>query len=98
MPPTSWPATVPVLEAEDICKGHLNGPNGTHCLGGWIYEAFPCNEDKQVRVMKLLQAECDIESGGGFSSIANYNDAMPKEDSAALWNRVMRRLGYTEVE
>ena len=41
------PKFVPVLEVSDICRGSFNGPNGCHCLGGWITEILRGEPDLQ---------------------------------------------------
>ncbi len=87
---TQWPEFVWVLEAEDICKGQLNGPNGTHCLLGWCEETFgdefPEADRKAVCVLYQLISD----------SISIFCSTNPPWKSAKVWNQAMANLGYTE--
>lgn len=95
LPAGNWPETVPILKEHHICKGDYDGPDGTHCLMGWVLDTFPysrAGKEIQVHVENTLQrlakAECVI----------TYNDAPRRKRAtcAALWNRAMAELGYVK--
>lgn len=85
-----WPKQVPVLTADDMCKGVFHGPNGTRCLAGWMDNVF---NDHAARYV----ARCAIIEIAGVD-ITAYNDNPRRKLSslARTWNRAMARLGYTE--
>jgi hypothetical protein len=53
-----WPETVAILNAADIHKGDLDGPNATHCLYGWRKEEF-CSYDEKLREVRYATADRD---------------------------------------
>ena len=83
----SWPTKVPILDARDICRGRaFQGEK--RCLLGWTAESFGGVEVSRVR--RLLQEEC------GYEPTFNDNQENSLRKIANVWNRVMRKLGYTE--
>ncbi len=88
-----WPESVPVLTAEDIHRGHYDGPAGSHCLLGWAREVSPTN-----RAYASVRAELALTAGVEWYGVAEFNDAANKAVAASVWNDTMRRLGYTEIE
>lgn len=94
-----WPKSVPVLEASDIHRGWFDGPNGTHCLQGWIKAVFPYGKDgsgysTRMRVVHALMKAGNVRYEG---NLTGFNDTSPKAVVAQVWNEAMRTLGYTEV-
>ena len=95
---SKWPRKVPVLKASDICKGRLSGPNGTHCLIGWVYETFN-DYSARMKVRDEIKVEIEVAGYGQTSNIENFNDdkETPKKHIALVWNSAMKSLGYTEI-
>ena len=85
---TIWPKEVPILEASDICKYILDGPNDTHCLIGWCNAVF--GVDCRVNARRV------IEDATGSWNIIEWNDCANrgKFTIANAWNRAMAKLGY----
>lgn len=83
----AWPKEVPVLTARDIHKGSLDGPNGTHCLYGWLYKSFGAFSIP-TKAFEQLRDDC------GTPLLGNFNDSNPKRKVARTWNRAMAKLGY----
>ena len=84
-----YPKRVKRLEAKDICRRELDGPNGTHCLLGWMYSEA---RDFISQANNAVRAQTRNSRVG----IARFNDN-PKRtnrDIAAVWNRAMKSLGY----
>ncbi len=88
-----WPESVPVLTADDFCRGRYHGPNGTHCLAG---HALAIKGTGPV-LWDILEAIRD-EAGCRRVPAFNDNPRNSKAKLARVWNRAMRKLGYTEVE
>ena len=77
---------VPKLTAKDICRGKSNGPNETHCLGGWAEFVFKNNSLVRSMVLNKL----DKLTGDYVDFNDNTNNK--KRDIANLWNRCMKEL------
>ena len=90
------PKVWPWLTEKDMCKGRLDGRNGTHCLIGWAWEVC-CRYDATARVRRALALAIRAEDPRSVD-IADWNDSRStsKAQAAALWNRVGELLGYTE--
>ena len=89
---TEWPDEVPILTADDICRGRKSDGHGRHCLTGWRDEVFGLVVSNEifVTVSDALTAEC------GTDLIVDFNDlpTRPAGEIARAWNRAMARLGY----
>jgi hypothetical protein len=70
---------IPVLTADDICKGTLSIWGGRRCLVGWVQHIF----DKQ---RKRLSAISIIRSQISNADVPEWNDSHSKEECAAAWN------------
>lgn len=96
----SWPKEVPILSARDMFKTHYDGPCGTHCLLGWVQEAFPGYfHDKVENAIERTMQESSNATHRKFAhfGIVYMNDAiLTKKQAADVWNKAMARLGYTE--
>lgn len=103
----SWPKEVPILEAEDICRGNFHRGEKA-CLSGWVLTViniqYPRFNDiikrdcLQNKIRKSIMEEIiRIKSIDG-PSIVLFNDNMlySKKLIAQIWNKAMARLGYTE--
>lgn len=90
----SWPKEVPVLKGSDFIRDAFNSiDNKKHCMMGWINAVFgiyPNSEREKVIDEICREAKC--------GSIVSFNDdrKTPKRTLASVWNRVMKKLGYTE--
>lgn len=73
-----WRLRLHKLEDKDVCQGRLDGPNGTHCMGGWLrvlfgetwYDTPAC--ESLVNFLKL--------------DVIWWNDGAEKERIAPAWN------------
>ncbi len=88
-----YPKRVKRLAAKDICKGSCNGPDGTHCLGQWVFTEFGESQDGSVvydDIQKFVKDRYDV------GCIPAFNDTRNRKKStiAAVWNRAMKSLGY----
>lgn len=102
----SWPESVPVLTAADICKGKFFSDKGKRCLLGHARHVFLshgtpylASRRERSRYWEVLRA---IAKEAGFTStsyIVEYNDSsrITKRKIADVWNRAMQSLGYTEI-
>ena len=90
MPTSKWPKTVPILEADDICRQYLHGDNGRHCLAGWKLVVFG---DARDQVYERLYEEAGV-GAMNWIGLTRFNDTKPKAEVARVWNRAMARLGY----
>ena len=106
-----WPKSVPILEASDINRGGYNGPDGTHCLFGWVVSVFDIDpmdlatfDDRRPEGLlgRALYDAClklspkHMPKGYYVFSYKNDNRRNTKADIARAWNRAMAELGYTE--
>ncbi len=91
------PLYVPVLTGDDICKGKSQ-VGRRRCLGSWADTVFGPTTAYD-RIIRALRAECekiDHQLGAG---IVCHNDVhLTKKQAADVWNRVMVKKGYTEIE
>lgn len=87
---------IPVLESDDICRGMFSGENKTHCLAGWI-RTISKNWETRNFINHLVLDE--IQKDGRHNSIVGFNDdsKTDKRKIARLFNRVMRKLGFTKI-
>ena len=83
-----WPEAVPVLTADDICKGSLYKGEKA-CLIGWTVKCFLGDEYLEV-IQRLL-------TNGRAQHLALFNDTHTLEENADLWNQTMQGFGYTEI-
>lgn len=101
----AWPKVVPILEPSEIHKGSARAsyPSGRPnykklCILAWGWKVFhgPKYHEASKRYGAVLDSEFK-KLGAGMIGIALWNDhpCTTKEEIAALWKRVMRRLGYT---
>ncbi len=81
---------VPYLVAADMCRRFAHGPDDTHCLLGWACWVDP---ERLHDVVGAVARACIKRDG---KTIPTSNDMHSLEENAALWNRAMRSLGYTE--
>lgn len=89
---------VPVLEASDICrKKFTDHTTGTHCLLGWV-NLISSDFDTREFIRRKLQDEIKIFTGKTMD-VPEFNDNTKndKRTIARLFNRVMRKLGFTEI-
>lgn len=88
----SFPSEVPKLKAEQMHRGDMDGPNGTHCLAGWRAKSFGWFNDRTeawvVAFGKLV---------GWPVSTAGWNDSHTLEECADAWNRTALALGYIDA-
>jgi len=94
-----WPESLPVLRAKDIHRGHFDGPNGTHCLAGWVYALL---HGRNTRAKFRDQLEHTLSTSGivacpGLIPAANDNPANSKASLAKAWNDTLAHFGYTEI-
>lgn len=92
----AWPKTVPILEADDICREQLNGPGGTHCLMGWINVQFNgLREQSAGEVCVQFEVDRAVGESGKVGFVA-FNDwrGNSLDAVARVWNRAMAKLGY----
>jgi len=87
------PGAVSRLEPADMIKGTMNCGD-RHCLSGWVNFEFK-HEPTRDYVRQLLLAEIQAEIGSGWSIIGYMDGRTSLKRSAALWNRVIRFLGFT---
>ena len=88
----AWPKKVPILSTRDIYHGDFNGPSGNHCIGGWLDCTF--EDDRSFRsAMRSVRKTARLSPK---SDIIEWNDRSAKRRIAAVWNRAMRKLGYTQ--
>ena len=85
----SWPEKVPILDESDLCRNVMHNRRVEHCLLGWKDEVFGILNYEESQVLLMLKNEI----GGGY--VHEFNDREPLKKVAAVWNRVMRKLGYT---
>ena len=92
MSKTRWPKEVTWPEAKDFCRHSLDGPNGTHCMLGWIENDFPLqgHQERAERVLSGLIGD-DI-------TVPRYNDFTPFKVVAATYQEMLRKLGYEVVK
>jgi hypothetical protein len=81
------PKTVQVLKAKDICRGYYDGPNGTHCIVGWVDVAC-------VNLAALTPFMRAIRVKARTAYLGSFNECRPKSVVASTWNRAMVSLGY----
>lgn len=95
----AWPKKVPILEADDICRGKYRN-DGQCCLLGWAHKVFGNNDFNYSTMLRTAEERVVIEDIReripGHMQIHTYSDASTPAGAADLWNRVMRKLGYTE--
>ena len=92
-----WPNTVPCnLSSHDMCRGALIGQGGTHCLMGWSSVVFKNDRKAELQARDIIRRE--IVNSSVYNSIICFNDSLEISLSrvANVWNRSMRKLGYTE--
>jgi hypothetical protein len=93
---SQWPAEVPILTANDMCKGdYVKGVRC--CLLGRLDEVFKSEsadifEEARRQIQMTLGEELDC---GHFTCVISFNDSHPLTLNARVWNRAMYRLGYT---
>lgn len=87
----AWPSRVPILSADEICRGAECDGNGRHCLYGWTKEAFDALPVRQ-QVWNAIAHEVGTQSIMWF----NDNPHNSYKQIADAWNSTMARLGYTE--
>lgn len=99
MSEVQWPEVVPILDESDIYQGGwFDGPGGkTHCLVGWGCETFSeiFSGFSHHPVIDELKSEVAALKRKDLHCIVVANDRLPKKQVAAIWNRVMRKFGYT---
>ena len=104
-----YPKSVPVLTADDICKGSLRD-NGHSCILGWLGVTFlPIKrEELGVYPFRELRVWCDLPDavqdatvrqcqekiGKTSGDVAAENDDSKLADIAAWFNRITASLGY----
>lgn len=95
-----FPETVPYLKPNHIHKGWYTGPNNTHCLIGWVNAVFTDSAtrnhvvdilSKEISAKRLTQYPCDI-----VVMCFNDDENNSKRRICRVWNRAMKKLGYTE--
>lgn len=93
-----WPETVPFLLPEHMHIGGLRkkGDNNCHCLIAWVDVVFcyapPSFQFSDAAVL----ARATIRDVAGTESIPDFNDTHTPAENAAVWNKAMADLGYTE--
>ncbi len=93
----TWPHTVPVLTGRDICRGNFTSDTGSqHCLRGWVMDVFQNREGEKLAIKAIRDAMPSTHKKDGIMSF-NDDQSVPKSKIAAVWNRAMRELGYTEM-
>lgn len=100
------PETVPIIEADDVYKGNLYGPNYTSCLLGWKNRTFgtlnTCSAKADLLLRKEILRTCKKNrrfkgwDDWAQVSIPTFNDSSKTKKStlARVWNRVMAKMGY----
>lgn len=94
-----WPTVVPCeLIGKDFCRGMLNDIHDRHCLLGWCDVVFPFIQARSEAKAVIKQEISKLYPKLRSSSIIlfNDNDSHSLKEISSIWNRSMRRLGYTE--
>lgn len=89
------PRTVPILSAEDMCKGEFK--KGDRCCLMGHANKFTDDQYRRL-VIDVLTKVLIYEIRTETSNIPEFNDKRnrPLSYLARVWNRAMYRLGYTE--
>jgi hypothetical protein len=100
----AWPEKVPILDESEICRRKMD-KGDRHCLVGWAISVFGGMHDGCVefyptveseKVIEILDAEAAVISDE-YESVMEFNDddRLSEEEVVAVWNKTMRKLGYT---
>jgi len=91
----SWPKEVPILIAKDMYKGAMKNATGTkYCLMGWLWYVFA--GDSSSGNLVYNKATKKLEDTVDSYDISIYNDSHSHRNNAKVWNKLMRKLGYTK--
>lgn len=102
-----WPKEVPILVAEDFCKGDFQ-KGSRCCLMGWTNKVFGGTHGNphgdymwMPEVQEVVRTISEVANISKYDisdegNIAKFNDA--KENTrkilAFVWNKAMHKLGY----
>lgn len=89
------------LTDKDICRGRLNGTNGTHCAVGWARTLFTTKRPQRTFINMFPKVAADIFNIEAYRhySVFRLNDAqLAKKQTADCINETLSRMGYEIVE
>jgi len=94
------PKKVPILSADDICRNTYWNDRGQKCLSQWVTTCGGNFDFRNALARKLLVnlRIAGLEPRTTSPSIPTINDhgRNSKQKLAAVWNRTVKELGFTE--
>lgn len=94
---TQWPNTVPILTADDFCRG-MSRCGSQLCLASWLTKTFP-NVHARGEATAALFEEIKRFTNPVSVTLIRFNDnpRNSRQLLADVWNGAMKRLGYLGV-